>query len=162
MIGSIYAVDFSMKMLMRRFALGSALLFLLGCSTAPAPDTTRNRVPAERRFESALLRPSHRRSCALTVTREKGVSERGLNVRLDGERIARMAAGESLTVYVKPGHHYIDVKPLFSPSAGRVCVLGKGGSASLRILDRNGNYELRPAQGAWLDTIERSVRSLTQ
>ena len=151
-----------MSIRLRRFACGSALLFLFGCSTAPLSDATQHRVPAERRFDSAHLRPSHRRNCALTITRENGVSARGLNVFLDGERIARMAAGESITVYVKSGHHHVGVKPLFSPSVGRICILSKGGSASLRILDRNGNYELQPAQGAWLDSIERSVRSLGQ
>lgn len=84
---------------------------------------------------------------------------RGLNVYLDGERIARMAAGESITVYVESGRHYVAVKPLFSPATVRVCKLSKGRSARLRILDRNGNYELLPAQGAWLDSIGRSVRS---
>ena len=151
----------SIHRLTRRLACGSAFL-LFACSTAPSADETESRVPAERRFEPALLRPSHRRNCELTIIREKGASARGLNIFLDGARIARMAAGESLTVYVKPGHHYVGVKPLFSPSTGRVCVLGKGESAGLRILDRNGNYELIAAEGAWLDSIGRSVRSLGQ
>ncbi len=151
-----------MSAFMSRFLLGSALVLLAGCSTTHSRDNTQYRVPAERRFESALLRSSHRRSCAVTITREKGMPARGLNVYLDGERIARMAAGESMTAYVKPGRHRVAVKPLFSPVAGRVCNLSKGESARLRILDRNGNYELLPAQGVWLASLEHSVRSLGQ
>src|SRR5439155_25931490 len=109
-------------------------------------------------FDSALLRPSHRRSCALTIAREKGVPERGLNVFLDGEQIARMAPGEFITVYAKPGRHHVGVRPLFSPRATRVCLLSRGESASLNILDRNGTDELEPAEGTWLDTIEGGVR----
>ena len=146
---------------MRRFVLGIILLFPLGCST-PAPDITQHPVAAERRFEPALLRPSHRRSCALTITREKGVPARGLNVFLDGEQLARIAAGELITVYVKPGRHSVGVKPLFSPPAKRVCVLSKGESASIRILDRNGKDELDPTQGPWLGSIEHPVHSLGQ
>src|SRR5438105_3210874 len=101
---------------MRRFVLGLILLFPLGCA-APSPDTSQRRVPAARRFTGELSRPSHRRTCALTITREKGVSGRGLNLFLDGNQIARISAGESITVYVKPGRHSISLKPLFSPPA---------------------------------------------
>lgn len=148
----------SVNALTRRFALSSVFLFLAACSTTPSQDATLHRVPAEREFDSTLLRPSHRRSCSLTIAREKGVPERGLNVFLDGEQIARMAPGEFIIVYVKPGRHDVGIRPLFSPRATRVCLLSQGESASLNILDRNGTDELESTEGTWLDAIERGVR----
>ncbi len=134
--------------LKKLLALGLALS-LVGC-VSPAPRVSRSTVPSDRRFESALLKPSARRNCSITVVREKGVPGSGINLYLDGNQIARMAAGEALTVYVSPRRHLLSVRPLFSPPATLRLVPRPDNPITVRIVDRNGKDELMIADRAWL------------
>ncbi len=79
------------------------------------------------------------------IVRELGVSGSRLNVYLDGNQIARISAGEAMTLYVKPGRHLLSVRPLFSPPASRRLILIKGDATTIRITDRTGKFELKPA-----------------
>lgn len=96
----------------------------------------------------------------MTILREPGVPGHGLNIYLDGDQLARIASGEALTVYVRPGHHLLAVRPLFSPVAAKRLFLENGDKTTIRVIDQNGNFELRIADRAWLDSIGRAYRSL--
>ena len=135
------------------------ILPLFGCSTQPAVRVVRHPVPPARNFEPQLLKSSQRRSCVITVTREDGIKGAGLNLYLDGEQIARIAAGESVTVHVRPGRHRLSVKPLFSPAVGQVLVVEKGETVRLQIFDRDDNYRFIPMGGPWYASIGRSFQT---
>lgn len=117
-------------------------------------------MPRARRFAQSLAKPSPKRNCAITVVREPGVLGAGLNLSLDGDELARIAAGEVLTIYVRPGHHLISARPLFSPVAAKRLLLEKHDKITIRIIDRDGNFELRTADRAWLGSIGNADRSL--
>ncbi len=141
---------------MKRLVLGLVLLSLVGCSSQPTPRVARQPLPARRNFEPHLLKSSPRRSCAITVTREQGVKGAGLNLFLDGDQIARIAAGESVTVHVAPGRHRLGVKPLFSPPVRQLLVLEKDETVKLRVIDRDDNFRFIPEGGPWLASLGRS------
>lgn len=82
-----------------RRALPLVLLALAGCASRRMPQ---NHIPASRRFESSLLHRSHNRTCALTIMTEAGGDGTGLSLYLDGNQLARIKAGEALTVYLTP------------------------------------------------------------
>lgn len=84
----------------------------------------------------------------------------GFNLYLDGEEIARIAAGEAMTVYVKPGRHLLTAGPLFSPPATKRLMLQKREATTIRIIDRDGNFELKTAERTWFDSIGSADRSL--
>jgi hypothetical protein len=145
-----------------RTIAGSLLVALTfsfsGCATKwfshPRPP---HPAPAAHRFETYLFKPSARRNCSITVVREAGVSGAGLTVYLDSDRVARLGAGDAMTVYVKAGMHLVTLRPLFSPSVHARIVARRDEPAALRIIDRNGNYELRVASRSWLASIEHTL-----
>ena len=137
-----------------------AMCCLVGCSTAPRPHAPGSPVPTARIYERDLLRPSRQRNCAVTIVREKGVKGSGLSLYLDGQHIARLSAGEVITVYPRPGRHFLTARPLFSPLVSKQIFLQPGDKTTIRIVDRSGNFELITAERAWLDTIGRAYRSL--
>jgi hypothetical protein len=149
-------MEIRIQTVVKKLVLLVAAVSLLGCAShshrAPQP-----KVPAARRFESYLLKPSHRRNCPITIVRERGVAGSGLNVYLDGEQIARMAAGEAHTIYVSPRWHLLSVRPLFSPPATKRLEPENGRPITVRIIDRNGNFELVVADRAWLAKFGRTV-----
>ncbi len=148
--------------IMKRLILGLAILPLLGCSTVHSPRVTQQPVPRARNFEPQLLKSSQRRSCAITITRENGVKGAGLNLYLDNEQIARIAAGESVTIHVKPGHYRLSVKPLFSPDVGQRLVVEKGETVRLQIIDHDDNYRFIPMGGPWYASIGRSFQTFAR
>lgn len=148
--------------IMKRLILGLAIFPLLGCSTVHSPRVTKNPVPPARNFEPQLLKSSQRRSCVITVTREDGVKGAGLNLYLDNEQIARIAAGESVTIHVTPGHHRLSVKPLFSADIGQRLVIEKGETVRLQIIDRDDSYRFIPLGGPWYASIGRSFQTFAR
>ncbi|HEY2799823.1 MAG TPA: hypothetical protein VGI85_04460 [Chthoniobacterales bacterium] len=143
---------------MKKLLLAAALAGgLLGCASYPAGPG--NSVPAARRFESELLQPSPERNCALTIMREVGGSGPAVDFYLDGDRVARVAAGEMITFFVRPGRHQLDLRPLSSPRVERLLTLQKGDEIAVRIIDRNGNYELRMAEPGWQKSIGSTFQS---
>jgi hypothetical protein len=133
-----------------------ALFAFAGC-TSQAHRHSQPEVPPGRRYESALLHPTSRRNCVVTIVREPGVAGPGLNLYLDGNQIARISAGEALTIYVTPHSHVLSARPLFSPSVARRIDPVKDQPVTVRIIDRNGNYELVIADRAWLARFANSV-----
>lgn len=133
---------------------------LLGCAQGPSRHSARATVPPSRRFDVSLWKPSPVRSCAVSIVREPGVPGGGLNLFFDGEELARIASGEALTIYVKPGHHLLAARPLFSPVAAKRLFLEKGDRTTIRIIDRDGNFELRTADSAWLASLGKAYHSL--
>lgn len=83
----------------------------------------------------------------------------GLNVYLDGELAARIAAGEMITLFVRPGKHQLSAHPLFSPAIGRRLKLEKGKRVVVRIVDRNGNFQFILAEPEWLKSIGQTFQS---
>ncbi len=79
---------------------------------------------------------------------------------LDGNELARIAAGEAVTVYLRPGRHLLAARPLFSRVAVHRLFLEKGDKVTVRVIDRNGNFELRTADRAWLNSIGKAYHSL--
>lgn len=138
---------------LRKALILALALSFMSCAS-PARQST---VPSGRRYESALLKPSSRRSCPITIVREKGVPGSGLNLFLDGNQIARMAAGESLMIYVTPRRHLLSIRPLFSPTATKRLEPRPGHPITVRIVDRNGHDELVIADRAWLNSFGHSV-----
>ncbi|MBA3961684.1 MAG: hypothetical protein H0X40_07270 [Chthoniobacterales bacterium] len=128
---------------MKLYLPALALLCLTGCATSRTTPPPRTSVPAARRFESYLLKPSHRRTCPVTIVREPGVAGSGLNLFLDGDQIARVTVGEVMTVYLKPGRHLLVAKPLFSPPANVRLQLRSGGATTVHITDRDGNFAMK-------------------
>jgi hypothetical protein len=143
---------------MRKIILLLAALSLVGCATN-SRHAVGHKVPAGRRFETSLLKPSSRRNCPITIVREPGVAGSGLNLFLDGDQIARISAGESLTIYVSHRWHLLSARPLFSPAATKRIQPVKGQPMTVRIVDRNGNFEFIVADRAWLARFGRSVKT---
>ena len=143
---------------MKKLLLAAILTVgLVGCASYPtAPD---NSVPAERRFESALLHPSQQRNCALTILREVGGPGPALDFYLDGDRAAGIGAGEMITFFVRPGRHQLGLRPLSGPRVEKLLTLQKGDETAVRIIDRNGNYDLRVAEPGWQKSIGSTFQS---
>lgn len=137
-----------------------ACLGLFGCAQHPIPHRSGSTVPSGRRFAPSLLKSSPKRNCAITVVREPGVLGAGLNLYFDGNELARISAGETLTIYVQPGHHLLSARPLFSPVATKRLLLGKHENITIRIIDRDGNLELRTADRGFADSIANAYHSL--
>ena len=121
---------------MTRFFPLVLLLLLAGCATHHPKRGPINSVPAARRFENQLLRPSARRNCAITLVREAGVKGYGLNVYLDGELAARIAAGELITLYVRPGKHQLSGSPGAQALMARACTPPLSSSARVSLTNR--------------------------
>ncbi|MGI8435655.1 MAG: hypothetical protein ACR2NX_01940 [Chthoniobacterales bacterium] len=84
---------------MRNLLLALACVSLLvGCAQHQPRRVAHAPVPPGRRFDSTLVKPSATRNCAVTIVREPGVRGSGLNLYLDGNELARVAAGEAITV----------------------------------------------------------------
>ncbi len=144
---------------MKKYFLTLSLVsLLLGCSTRPFARPHYTSVPAARRFEPSLLKPSHRRVCAVTLIRERGVEGSGLNLYLDHIQIARISSGEVMTIYVKPGRHLLAAGELFRPRASRRLVLQKGEATAIRVVDRDDGFEFKSAESNWRDSLGRSYR----
>ena len=128
----------------------------------PAPVAEHRPIPQKRIFDSTRLEPSHRRSCALTITRDQEPigAGAGLDVFVDRQRLARLVAGESITVYAARGRHYVGIKPPFDSSAETDCMLSSGHPTQVRISDRGGDYIVKRDKGvSSLDAITLSLHS---
>jgi len=92
---------------------------LAGCATSPVPVSERRAVPPDRVFAPALLAPWRDRTAQFTIVRDRGytASAAGIDVFIDGERIARLATSESVTFYVTPGRHFLGARFSWGPVA---------------------------------------------
>lgn len=147
---------------MKSYLFSIVLFVFAGCAAQHPPVTAGNTVPAPHRYQSNLLQPSPDRDCAIRIAREADVKGAGVNVYLDGSEVLRIAAGETITLYLRPGQHALAVRPLFSPEVTRVLDLKHDTEVGLQLIDRNGNFEFKTAQFAWLDSVGHSFASLRQ
>ena len=93
-------------MMMKKLLFAVLALALAGCSTTPTPSDSAKPVP-----QSRILWNSQGDS-VLTITRDKGWFAGGgcfVTVIVDGETVARMDTGESITIKVNPGRHILAI-----------------------------------------------------
>ncbi len=76
-------------------------------------------MPASRLFAPELLTRTSTSPAKLTLTRDSCYtgSATGIDVFLDGRRFARIAAGESITIFCSPGQHLIGARYSWGPVA---------------------------------------------
>src|SRR5438067_1597939 len=104
------------------FALGAAILTTTGCSTGPVPISARRSVPSDRVFAPVLLSKSAERPASFTIVRDRGYAGSlvGIDVFIDGQRIARLATAETVTAYTTPGRHLVGARFSLSGPPGPV------------------------------------------
>ncbi len=127
-----------------------ALLFL-ACSSTPTPVAERRPVPSDRIFQSGLASRGGQRTAELTFARDQGYfgSGLGIDVFLDGSRVARLAIGESITIFATPREHLIGARWSHgdAPPTEREFILG-GTPKRIRVtLDQDGNLDVKPESG---------------
>jgi hypothetical protein len=85
-------------------------LFFSGCG-GPVPHTPARPVPATRISARELFQPSKQRNCRATITRDNAFvgGGGGMDVFVDGKKVARLATRESITIFVAPGQHFVSV-----------------------------------------------------
>ncbi|MEO6871535.1 MAG: hypothetical protein ABI233_04865 [Chthoniobacterales bacterium] len=137
-----------------RRALPLVLLALAGCARRRVPQ---NRIRASRRFESSLLPRSHKRACALTIMTEAGAAGPGsaftsMAPSSPGSKPAKRSRFTS-----PPPWHFLREHPLFSPKVGQLVDLRSGGPATVRIVDRDGNYHFSVATRGLFWPLHRIV-----
>jgi hypothetical protein len=139
------------------FTCGLAICAVVGvsaCSTSPAPIASRRAVPADRIFAPTLVARSGERTASFTLTRAKGLLGVGvgIDVFVDGQRIARLAARETITIYVSPGQHILDAR--FShglvPPTEREFIAAADRSIRIRVTTQadSSDLDLKPESGA--------------
>ncbi len=94
--------------LRKPFFLSLCLFYLLtGCATSPvSPENARN-VPADRIYQTDLLVSEGNRTIPVTITRDAGFQGSFYKqiLKVDGQRVAEFAPGETLTIYLEGGDY---------------------------------------------------------
>lgn len=104
-------------------------------------------------FAPALLAPSAERTGSFALTRDVGYvgSAAGIDVFLEGQRVARLAASETVTVYVTPGRHLLGARFSWGPvpPTEREFVATSKERAKVRITTEahSSNLDLKPESG---------------
>ena len=148
-----------MRATLLRCARGAAISVLAAvnaCSTSPAPIASRRTVPASRVFAQTLISRSGQRTASFTLTRDRGILGVGvgIDVFVDGQRIARLAANETITIYVTPGQHILGAR--FShglvPPTEREFVAAADRPVRIRVTTQaqSSDVDLKPESGALL------------
>ncbi len=127
-------------------------ILLAACSTTPTSVGQRRPVPAQRVHDHSLMSSSPQRSSRLTITRDQGYtgSLTGIDVFLDGHRVARVAIGESITIYATAGEHLVGAKYSWGPvgPAEQAVTLSAVSPKYVRItIDQSGNLGVKPESG---------------
>jgi hypothetical protein len=123
---------------------------MCACSTTPTPLSQRSSVRSDRIANAALLSSSAERNCRVTITRDQGLvgAGVGLNVFLDGQQVAKLGTGESITIYTSSGRHFVGVKYAWGPPAApaeKDISTTPREPISLRIsIDQDGNLDVKP------------------
>jgi hypothetical protein len=140
-------------MLVRITLLLGAAILGAGCASGPAPAASRHPAPRNRVFASSFLEPSSDRSASFVMTRDTGYtgSAAGIDVFLDGQRIARLAASETVTVYVTPGQHLLGARFSWGPvpPTERAFDLSSQQQLKVRVTTEahSTNLDLKPESG---------------
>ena len=92
-------------------------LLIAGCATSSVPTAERRPVPSDRIFAPALLNSSGERTACFIFVRDRGSAGllAGVNVFIDGQKIARLAAAETVTVFAIPGKHTLAARFSYGP-----------------------------------------------
>lgn len=119
---SAYQQERTTKKASRKSKLSALVVFALvlvslGCATQPVSVAQRRQVAPDRIANSAMLAPSPERTAKMIITRDSGYtgSGAGIDVFVDGQRLARLAQKESITVYVAPGRHLVGARFSWGP-----------------------------------------------
>ena len=135
------------------FFIIAAVSLLAGCATGPVPPAERRGVPAAHVFAAALLTPSPERSARFTIVRDRGYvgAGAGIDAFIDGQRIARLAATEAVTIYTTPGRHILGARFSYGPvgPAEREFVADAQRPLTIRIFTEaySSSIDLRPESG---------------
>jgi hypothetical protein len=127
-------------------------IFMVCCSGGPVPPAQRRAAPPERVADPALLTPTSDRTAQLTFTRDHNYVAMGVGVQvfIDGKVTAKLAVGETISVYVRPGRHILGAR--FShgnpPPTEREFVADSQRPLSIRVTyDTDLNLDLKPESG---------------
>jgi len=93
-------------MMMKKLLISVLALGLAGCSTTPTPSDSAKPVPHDR-----ILWKSQG-DAKLTITRDKGWFAGGgcfVTITVDGDPVARIDTGETVTINVKSGRHILAI-----------------------------------------------------
>lgn len=136
-------------------SLTFAALFVLsaGCATSPVPSTERRPVVPDRIFAPGLLTPSSGRMARFVIVRDRGSagSLAGIDVFIDGQKIARLATSEFVTAYTTPGRHTLAARFSYGPigPAERDFVADEQKPVTIRVFTEGNTsrLDLRPETG---------------
>ena len=130
------------------------ILVLTSCATKPVLESERRSVARDRIINSVLLAPSQERTAKFIITRDAGYtgSLTGIDVFLEGDRIARLATKESITIFATPGRHLVGARyswgSSISPPAEREFVADRKKACRIRVtIDPSGDIDLKPESG---------------
>ena len=92
-------------------------LLVAGCATSSVPTSERRPVATDRVFAPGLLSPSSERTARFILVRDRGSAGvlAGVNVFIDGQKIARLAAAETVTIFASPGMHTLAARFSYGP-----------------------------------------------
>ena len=95
----------------RLLAVAAATALLVGCSTHPVASNEAKPVPPDRVF--AFQSPSPTPTGMLVVVRDEGLQGRGCPAAfyIDGQLVAHVRAGETMTLSVPAGNRILGVGP---------------------------------------------------
>jgi hypothetical protein len=126
---------------------------LTSCATGPVRPAERHPVSPSRVFAHSLLTPSADRSARFTIVRDRGYtgSAAGIDAFVDGQRIARLAAAEAVTIYTTPGRHMLGARFSWGPvgPAEREFTADPQRPLTVRIFTESysSSLDLRPESG---------------
>lgn len=92
-------------------------LLIAGCATGPVPTAERRPVSAERVYLPTMLNRSGDRTASFVLVRDRGSAGvlAGVYVFIDGQKVARLAAAEMVTVFTTPGKHTLAARFTYGP-----------------------------------------------
>lgn len=132
----------------KAFVLLPILLVVTACATTPVASQNANPTPASRLYADQSESTS---KAPVQITRDKGLfgAMCGVVVSIDGQKVAKMAHGETARFYVAPGQHIVG-----ADMTGGICNAGTretqiqaqaGQTAKLRIsTGGGGDMEIAP------------------
>ena len=142
-----------MKLVTTYTLLAVVCLLVASCATAPVPLAERRTVPHDRVFAAALLTPSREGTAQFTLVRDRGytASGAGIDVFIDGQRVARLATSESVSIYATPGRHFLGARFSYGPvaPAEREFFADPQRSLTVRVFTEaySSSIDLRPESG---------------
>ncbi|MBA3353816.1 MAG: hypothetical protein H0U23_15590 [Blastocatellia bacterium] len=98
------------------FVLAAAIL-ISGCATSPTPTASARPVPAGRILAPEYFQSRSAQDVEVLVKRDSGLT--GIAnftlLKVDGNPVAKLAAGEIARLYLPPGRHLLGAVPTVDP-----------------------------------------------